>query len=82
MPYQQQQAEQLQALGLMEGTENGLDLQSKMTRAQAVTMLVRLLGESAAKAENPFEDVHGHWAEEAIAYANQQGYVKGVRLSV
>lgn len=78
VPYQQQQAEQLQALGLMEGTENGLDLQSKMTRAQAVTMLVRLLGESAAQAENPFEDVRGHWAEDAIAYANQQGYVKGV----
>ena len=78
VPYQQTEAEQLQALGLLQGTENGLELDGAVTRAQAVTMVIRLLGETVDVQENPFEDVRGHWAEAAVAYAAANGYVKGV----
>ncbi len=78
VPYQEQAAEQLQALGLMKGTENGLALEEEVTRAQAVTMIVRLLGETVEEQENPFADVQGHWAQDTVAYAAGNGYVKGV----
>lgn len=77
VPYRENTAVRLQQLGLFEGTENGFELESPVTRAQAATMVVRLLGETAQTAENPFTDMQGHWAENAVAFAASQGYVKG-----
>ena len=72
-------AENLAALGLLRGTENGLELDRAATRAEAVVMLLRLLGrEAEAQAEEgvcPFDD--GGWASSQLRYAWRNDLVKG-----
>lgn len=72
-------AETLETLGLLKGTENGLELDRISTRSESVVMLLRLLGkENAALTEKqacPFSD--GGWASDYLAYAWKNGYVKG-----
>ncbi|MBP1737121.1 MAG: SCP-like extracellular [Oscillospiraceae bacterium] len=80
-------AQRLYGLGLLQGTGTysdgtpNFDLDSSTTRAQAVTMLVRLLGqEDTALSEDnscPFTDVPS-WAEPYVSYAYQNGLTKGV----
>ena len=57
----QQKAEVLKTLGIFHGTAKGFELDSTLTREQAVTLIVRLLGaEAEAKKDNPahpFTDV-------------------------
>ena len=46
-----QKAEALKALGLFQGTNKGFELEKTLTREQAITLIVRLLGaEAEAKA--------------------------------
>lgn len=63
-----------------DGTPN-FDLNRTPTRAEAVTMLVRLMGgESAAQSgswSTPFRDV-ADWATPYVGYAYTKGYTKGV----
>lgn len=69
----------LECLGLVQGTGSGFEPGRGATRAEAVTMLLRLLGkEAAAKAETgacPFAD--GGWAAPYLTYAWKQGLVQG-----
>lgn len=73
-------AETLSVLGLMNGTENGFELERGATRAEALTMLLRLLGkeQSALQEQDacPFDD--GGWAAQRITYAWKNGLVNGV----
>jgi hypothetical protein len=82
------EAEALNALGLFKGT--GTDaggrpvfaLERTATRAEALTMLLRLLGEgSAAQAwsgTQPFRDVpKSSWAYKYVGYAYSKGYTGG-----
>ena len=73
-------AKTLSALGLMKGTGNGFELERGATRAEALAMLLRLLGkENAAVQEQdpcPFDD--GGWAAPLITYAWKNGLVRGV----
>lgn len=56
-----QKAEALKTLGLFQGTNKGFELEKTLTREQAITLIVRLLGaEAEAKEKNPahpFTDV-------------------------
>ena len=80
-------AEHLHALGLLQGygtDEAGnvdYGLERIPTRAEALVMLIRLLGEEeAAKActeETPFTDMATHWAKPYVAYAYAKGYTNG-----
>jgi len=74
-------ADDLNSLGLFKGTDTGYDLDSGATRAQAVTMLVRLLGKDATALaggfQDPFTDVP-EWAAPYVAYAYQNGLTNGV----
>lgn len=79
-------AQSLYDLGLFQGTGNNadgtpnFDLDRTPTRAEAVTMLVRLLGKDAeAKAgtwETPFTDV-ADWAKPYVGYAYTNGLTTG-----
>lgn len=79
-------AQALYDLGLFQGTGNNadgtpnFDLDRAPTRAEAVTMLVRLLGkEEEAKAGNwttPFTDV-ADWAKPYVGYAYTNGLTTG-----
>ena len=72
-------AEALAALGLLHGTGNGFELERSATRAEALTLLLRLLGrEQEALDERdacPFDD--GGWAAQRITFAWKNGLVKG-----
>lgn len=76
-------AEQLQALDLFRGVDEAgsLELDRAPTRAEALVMLVRLLGKEsealAFKGTCPFSDVAG-WAVPYVAWAYDQGLTKGV----
>lgn len=83
----QESAELLYNMGLFKGTGNNADgspnfnLSGSLTRDQAVTMLVRLLGaEEEALTKNlssPFTDLQG-WAKPYVGYAYQNGLTNGV----
>jgi len=71
----------LKRLGLVRGTPAGLVLYRGNTRAESVTMLIRLLGEEQAALAtdhyHPFTDVD-EWAQRYVGYAFRMSYTKGV----
>lgn len=75
----------LRELGLFRGTGTsfgeGFDLHLAPTRAEALVMFIRLLGEENAALscsyEHPFTDVPT-WADRYVAWAWHQGYSNGV----
>lgn len=78
-------ADALKALALFRGstvaTGSGYELERTPTRAEALTMLIRLLGEEdaalACTAENPYADVPA-WFAPYAAYAYEKGYSNGI----
>ena len=77
------QAESLHALGLLQGTENGYDLEKPLTREQGVVMILRLLGKEAQAQKNvrkhPFSDLGAYaWVEPYVGYAYHNGVTKGL----
>lgn len=76
-------ANKLKTLNLFVGSKKGFELTSKLTREQAVIILLRMLGlEGEADDENlqsTFSDVaKGSWSEKYIAYASKIGLTSGV----
>lgn len=74
-------ADALKQMGLFLGTENGYELDRAPTRAEAIVMLVRLLGkENEARNgtwSTPFTDVP-EWAEKFVGYAYENNLTKGI----
>ncbi|MBE7024591.1 MAG: S-layer homology domain-containing protein [Ruminococcaceae bacterium] len=74
-------ATQLQVLGLFRGTDRGFELDREMTRAEAITMLIRALGEEekALKSDEPhgFTDVPS-WANRYVSHARKYGLTSGI----
>ncbi len=73
-------ADALYEMGLFRGTQNGYELDRAPTRAEAATMLVRLLGaENEALALSytaPYTDV-ADWAKPYVQYLHNNGLTKG-----
>ncbi len=73
-------ADALFSLGLFKGTGASYELDATPTRAQGITMLIRLLGEENAALSSDatlsFQDVP-EWAVKYVAYAFAKGYSKG-----
>ena len=78
---QQNAADALNHLGLFLGTNKGYELDASLTRAQGVTLLVRLLGaeEEAQKGTYtlPFTDV-ADWAKPYVGYAYTNKITNGI----
>ena len=84
-------ADHLHDLGLFAGRGDdadgkpNYDLGTALNRAEALVMLIRLLGEEeealACTAETPFTDIGNHWAKSYIAYAYSNGYTNGMTLT-
>ena len=68
-------------LGLMQGTGSGFDLLRAPNRAEALTMLIRLLGKEdealLCSLPHPFADVP-QWASPYVGYAYYYGITQGV----
>lgn len=81
IPYDENGAAALDALGLFKGTGAGYALDENLTRAQAIVMVLRMIGEEdevrAAIGDRHFIDTYGHWAGDAIEYAYGRGYING-----
>ena len=75
-------ADAMNALGLFQGTGAGYELDRAPTRAEALVMLIRLLGrESEAKGykgDCPLADVNGRWMASYVGWAYEHGITKGV----
>lgn len=72
----------LKRLGILKGTENGLELGRNVTRAEAVVLIQRTAGIDLEKISfdfdaPPFRDISGHWAEEMILAFYGMGYIDG-----
>ncbi len=71
----------LNRVGLFRGTEKGYELDRPTTRAEAVTLLVRVLGKEdealLKNLEHPFTD-SVEWVDPYLGYAYQNGIVKGI----
>lgn len=80
-PAQEQTADALKSLELFLGTDKGYELDNKLTRAQGITLLIRMMGkESEATAnvlQTPFADVPS-WAAGYIGYAYANSITKGI----
>ena len=75
-------AQALEKMGLFRGMTEGYGLLSTTTRAQGLTMFLRLMGLEkealACKQTIPFTDVPaGHWAHPYVAYAYTNGLTNG-----
>lgn len=64
---------------LMQGTGNGFEPESKMTRAMLVTVLYRMANPEEKANNHNFADVpEGQWYSDAVAWAADNNIVKGV----
>ena len=64
---------------LMQGTGNGFEPESKMTRAMLVTVLYRMANPEEKVNNHNFADVpEGQWYSDAVAWATENNIVKGV----
>ena len=70
----------MKELGLVRGTPTGMELARSSTRAECITMLIRLLGEEkgalSGKHAHPFTDVDA-WVDPYVGYSYRMGYTKG-----
>lgn len=67
-------------LDILKGTDKGLELTRKITRAEAVTLIHRVSGaaiEDIAYETPPFDDMKGHWAQGIVEAYHRYGYVDG-----
>ncbi len=81
-PKHEDEASALKEMGLFLGTNAGFELDRAPNRAEALVMLIRLLGKEAeakeCTAETPLKDVEGKWMESYVAWAYTNGITKGV----
>ena len=74
-------ADELYALGLFRGTDDGYELDRQPTRQEALVMLIRLLGKESAALTgdwtHPFTDVDSLWVDSYVGYAYQKSLVTG-----
>jgi hypothetical protein len=73
--------ETLKAYGAIDGTDNGLEEERPITRAEMAVIYAQLNGKiEDAKAwpfAPTFTDMEGHWAINIVAYAEDQGWMVG-----
>lgn len=66
--------------GILNGTENGYELERAVTRAETLTFIERLLSPvfpDIDHTEPLFSDTEGHWAYDTIEKFGRAGYVEG-----
>ena len=65
--------------GLMKGTENGFEPESKMSRAMLVTVLYRMASPEKVENKQSFLDVSDEkWYSDAVLWASSNGIINGV----
>lgn len=78
------ETEALLKLGILRGTDKGLELERNVTRAEAVLLIWRVSGAvftDIGYEEPSFEDIQGHWAKDAIEKFYHAGYIHGTSMT-
>lgn len=83
IPIAETDAAALAQLGIMRGTDLGMELERVVSRAEAVVLLNRLIPAGADKGEEgtlPFADMRGRldWAQGAVLRFCRNGWINGV----
>lgn len=81
IPLVQTEAQVLEELEILKGTENGLELEREVTRAEAIVLISRTAGlvfTDIGYLEPAFDDIQGHWAADMIEKFYHAGYINGV----
>ncbi|MBQ4526875.1 MAG: S-layer homology domain-containing protein [Clostridia bacterium] len=69
----------LNDLGILLGTDKGLELERDVTRAEAVALIQRTTAADKMVYKSSFDDVaDSHWAYNYISWATEKGIVQGV----
>lgn len=74
------EASGLNTLGILKGRGDGLHLDSTLTRAEAVVLILRLFPDTPNSLGLPspeFADMDGHWAYKEVTAAKKMGLVDG-----
>lgn len=73
------EVEALLKIGILIGTDKGLELERNVTRAEAVLLIWRVSGAVFTDIgyAASFEDMQGHWANDAIEKFYRAGYIQG-----
>ena len=74
----------LNSLKILLGRENGFELESSITRAEAVVLLMRMHPENLGALGMPspeFDDMDGHWAYKEVTAAKKMGLINGTSSS-
>ncbi|MDD3654722.1 MAG: serpin family protein [Desulfotomaculaceae bacterium] len=82
IPSAENKADILNQIGLFKGRYNGYELDKPVSRAEAITMVLRMIGEEnevvLSSGRREFSDVEpSHWAMTNIGYAAHKGYING-----
>lgn len=70
----------LKRLGILKGTDSGLELERNVTRAEALALIQRTAGVEIGQfdfARPPFDDIQGHWACNIIESFYGLRYING-----
>ncbi|MBR7148619.1 MAG: hypothetical protein IKD13_07280, partial [Firmicutes bacterium] len=74
-------AEVLNELHLLAGTNHGLQLHKKVSRVEAITMVIKMMGDEEkvliGSYSHPFTDVPA-WADPFVGYAYENKLTSGV----
>ncbi len=80
IPIAETELQALYELGIMTGTDKGMEPDRQLTRAEALTLIERTTGvtfPAYSLSERPFDDIEGHWAENTILKFYAKGLVAG-----
>ena len=67
----------MSAIGVLQGSDGKFNPDGILTRAEACTIITKILGMADYVGTSSFADVKGHWGESAIAYCAGEGIVNG-----
>lgn len=80
IPLATTEADALAKLDVLQGTENGYELEKPVTRAEALTFALRVSGiafPDIAYETPAFSDISGHWAADTIEKFHHAGLING-----
>ena len=67
----------MSAIGVLQGSDGKFNPDGILTRAEACTIITKILGMADYVGTSSFADVKGHWGESAISFCAGEGIVNG-----
>jgi len=80
IPMANTEATILEQLGILKGTDKGIELEKNVTRAEALAFIARTVGITFEEGSGQctFSDIENHWAKDIIEAFYRAGYIQGI----